>query len=78
MFGGVARGDRRPRWVIRLGVTFFTLGVVWDVVYHAALWLFGAVWPAVVDTVGEWGHTVTFAGVVVIIFAALQKHAQGR
>jgi len=57
-----------------VGWLVFALGALWDIAYHAPTILFAVQWPAAIDSIGEFGHVVTFVGAVVIIFAILRKH----
>ncbi len=56
----------------------FATGVAWDVLYHAPIILWGAQWPAAIDTIGEFGHVITFVGIVMVIFAVLRTHSKSQ
>ncbi len=77
--------DRRPtiedhssslvtRHSSHLGWLIFALGAVWDVIYHAPTILLGAQWPPALDAIGEFGHVITFLGIVTIIFAVILNY----
>ncbi len=59
-----------------LGWLLVAIGAVTDAIYHAPTILFGLQWPPAVDAIGEFGHTVIFVGIVIIIFAMLRKHSR--
>ncbi|MCG3140473.1 MAG: hypothetical protein HDKAJFGB_01539 [Anaerolineae bacterium] len=52
-------------WALILG------GGVWDLIYHLAPIFFGVKWAPFIDALGEFGHTVIFVGIVIVIFAVL-------
>lgn len=52
-------------WALVLG------GGGWDLIYHLAPLLAGVRWSPVIDVLGEFGHTVILAGMVLIVFAIL-------
>jgi hypothetical protein len=64
---------RRRFTLIQVGWTVFGLGVIWDLVYHGLLFVYGLALPAALDLIGGLGHGVTFAGSVVIIYALLRR-----
>ncbi len=81
--------DRRPqtaddqsrsavggRWSVRfIGWLLISVGAVADLIYNVPILLFGTRWPATIDTLGEFGHTVIFVGIVTVVFAVLQRHS---
>lgn len=58
-----------------LGWVIFGLGVLWDLSYHAALLVVTSL-PSSLDLIGSFGHVITFAGIVLIIYALLRRHAR--
>ncbi len=65
---------RWPFTLIQAGWLIFMFGVVWDLVYHTTLFLINGALPSALDLIGSLGHTVTFVGIVVIIFALLRRY----
>lgn len=60
----------------RLGWTIVAAGIVLELLYHVPELLFGARWPLIVSTVGEFGHTGVFVGLIVVIFGVLRAHSR--
>jgi hypothetical protein len=71
--GGSGLGLKMPG-AQRLGWTIVAAGIVLELLYHGPELLFGAKWPVIVATVGEFGHTAVFVGFVVVIFGVLRAH----
>jgi hypothetical protein len=67
---------RSPLSLLQLGWTVFALGVAWDLIYHAALFLVSVPLSSSLDLVGSFGHVVTFGGTVIIIYALLRRHSK--
>jgi hypothetical protein len=68
---------RRPPFsLLLLGWIIFAFGVLWDLIYHAALLLVTTSLPSSLDLLGSFGHVITFVGIVVIIYALLRRHAR--
>ena len=64
------------RWSVRfIGWSLISVGAITDLIYHIPIWLFGTQWPAAIDTLGEFGHTIIFVGIVTVVFAVLQRHS---
>jgi hypothetical protein len=57
-----------------LGWAAVIAGAAADAVYHIPNWFFGVQWGPEIDAIGEFGHTVIFAGIVVLIFDILRRH----
>jgi len=62
------------RHTSHLGWLTFALGALWDVAYHAPTLMFAVRWPPAIDSVGEFGHVITFAGAIIIIYGILRNH----
>jgi hypothetical protein len=60
----------------RIGWSIVAAGIVLELLYHGPELLFGAKWPLIVATFGEFGHTVVFVGFVVVIFGVLRAHSK--
>jgi hypothetical protein len=60
----------------RIGWLIVAAGIVLELLYHGPELLFGTKWPLIVSTVGEFGHTGVFVGLVVVIFGVLQAHSR--
>ncbi len=58
-----------------VGWVMIIAGTVADLIYHIPILLFETRWPATIDTLGEFGHTVIFVGIVTVVFAVLQRHS---
>lgn len=67
---------RSPFDLLLLGWAVFILGVAWDLIYHAALFLVTTPISSSLDLLGSFGHVITFAGIVLIIFALLRHRAK--
>ena len=65
---------RSPLSLLLLGWIVFALGVLWDLIYHAALFLVNTSLPSSLDLIGSFGHVVTFGGTVIIIYALLHRN----
>jgi hypothetical protein len=50
------------------------LGALSELVYHGPQLLFSYQWPATIATIGEFGHTVVFVGIIVLIYSVLRQH----
>ena len=57
-----------------IGWVIVALGIVSELLYHGPELLFGTRWPLIVSTLGEFGHTVVFVGLVTVIFGVLRAH----
>jgi len=66
------------RYTTHFGWLIFALGAVWDIAYHVPTLLFAVRWPPAIDSVGEFGHVITLAGAVIIIFAILRNNERRR
>jgi len=60
----------------RVGWLIVAAGIVLELLYHGPELLFGTKWPLIVSTVGEFGHTGVFVGLVVVIFGVLRAHSR--
>lgn len=60
----------------RIGWVIVAAGIVLELLYHGPELLFGTKWPLIVSTVGEFGHTGAFVGLVVVIFGVLRAHSR--
>ena len=58
----------------RVGWTLVVFGAVAEAVYHIPNWFFGVHWSPVIETLGEFGHTVIFVGIVALVFDVLRQH----
>ena len=55
------------------GWTLVVVGAIADALYHVPEWFFGMVWEPWAQTVGEFGHTLIFVGIVALIFDLLAR-----
>ncbi len=61
----------------RLGWIILIIGVVWDLSYHALLAVSGTALPSIVDVLGNLGHGITLAGLVLLILSLTMGHSPG-
>lgn len=55
-----------------VGLVAIITGGGWDLVYHLApFW--GVRWPVLIDVLGEFGHTVIFFGIFIVLFGLVLK-----
>ncbi len=57
-----------------LGWSIVIAGAAADAFYHIPNWFCGVQWGPAIDAIGEFGHTVIFAGIVVLIFDILRRN----
>ena len=58
----------------RIGWVIVAAGIILELLYHGPELLLGTKWPLIVSTVGEFGHTGVFVGLVVVIFGVIRAH----
>ena len=61
----------------RVGIAVLVVGILWDVAFHATQLLITGVWPGWFDLVGNAGHVITLAGLILIVLPLLRRR-QGR
>ncbi len=49
------------------GLAILALGIAWDLAYHSILLLRGSDLPPALDLLGNLGHLVTLAGIVILV-----------
>lgn len=59
-----------------LGWALIVAGGGWDLVYHLAPLVAGVHWSRAIELLGEFGHTVIFGGMVIVVFAILLQRAR--
>lgn len=59
-----------------VGWALILAGGGWDLVYHLAPLLAAVHWSRAIDLLGEFGHTVVFAGMVIVVFGILWQRAR--
>jgi hypothetical protein len=57
-----------------IGWSIVAASIILELLYHGPELLFGSKWPLIVATVGEFGHTGVFIGIVIVIFGVLRSH----
>ncbi len=58
----------------RIGWILLIVGLVWDVAYHGTLVVVGGALGPLFDVIGNLGHVVTFAGIVIVILYLLREN----
>ena len=61
-----------------LGWLIVAFGALSEAVYHIPNWFFGVQWGPTIETFGEFGHTVVFVGIVVLVYDILRRHPIAR
>lgn len=59
-----------------IGWALILAGGGWDLVYHLAPLVSNIRWSRAIDVLGEFGHTVIFGGMVIVVFAILLQRAR--
>ena len=62
--------------ILQVGWAIVALGIVSELLYHGPELLFGTRWPLIISILGEFGHTVVFVGLVIVIFGVLRAHGR--
>jgi len=60
----------------RIGWVIVAAGIILELLYHGPELLLGTKWPMIVSSVGEFGHTGVFVGLIVVIFGVLRAHSR--
>lgn len=59
-----------------IGWAMILIGGGWDMIYHLAPLVAHVRWSPFIEALGEFGHTVVFVGMVVVVFAVLTKQSR--